>query len=92
MAAPSLNVTGTITARSVSSLTIKTTQGKTVKLAISSATRFYRVVQITRAQLKTGSFVAMNARLVNGKVAARDVVTTTSGTTATIFTPGKAII
>lgn len=34
----------------------------------------------------------MSARLVNGQVTARDVVTSPSGTTTTIFSPGKAIV
>lgn len=83
---------GTITARSSTSLTVRTTRGKTEKLALSTGTKAYRVVVIARGQLRTQSFVALSARLVDGRVAARDVVTALSGTMVTIFTPGKAII
>ena len=92
MAAPSLNVAGTITARSSTSLTVRTTQGKTEKLALNAATKAYRVVVIARGQLRAQSFVTLSARLVDVRVTARDVVTAPSGTMVTIFTPGKAII
>lgn len=91
-AVPSLNVAGAITARSSTSLTVRTTQGKTETLTINAATKAYRVVAIARRQLRPQSFVTLSARLVDGRVTARDVVTAPSGTMVTIFTPGKAII
>ena len=83
---------GTITARSSTSLTVRTISGKTEKLTLGAATKAYRIVAIARGQLRAQSFVTLSARLVDGRVAARDVVTALSGTMVTIFTPGKAII
>ena len=89
---PSLNVAGTITARSATALSVRTAQGKTTTLTIAAATKYYRLIQVARAQLRTQAPVSMSARLVNGQVTARDVVMTPTGTTATIVTPGKAIL
>lgn len=61
-------------------------------MTVTAATTGYRVVPIARSALRSQSIVSMSARLVNGQVTARDVVTSPSGTTTTIFSPGKAIV
>jgi hypothetical protein len=74
---------GRITALSSGAITILPAGGAKTTLALTAATTLYRVTPITRAQLRTGAYVATRASLGAG-AAASDVVEAAPGTTISI--------
>jgi hypothetical protein len=76
-------VTGSITALTSSSITIKPASGPNLTLALSATTPVYRIVAISRAQLHTGSYIAARVGLGAGSPAAA-VIEAATGTTISI--------
>src|SRR5579883_2863740 len=73
-------LTGTITGMDNGSLTLKTVQGTSQTMKVTSSTAVYRVVAATAAQLKAGMYVSAQPSTVNGQqVAVNVVAATTSG-------------
>lgn len=73
-------LTGTITGMDNGSLTLKTVQGTSQTIKVTSSTAVYRVVAATAAQLKAGMYVSAQPSTVNGQqVAVNVVAATTSG-------------
>src|SRR5579883_2507982 len=73
-------LTGTITGMDNGSLTLKTVQGTSQTMKVTSSTAVYRVVAATAAQLKAGMYVSAQPSTVNGQQVAVNVVeATTSG-------------
>jgi hypothetical protein len=81
--------TGTVSALGNGTLTLRTAQGASQTVKLTSATKVYRVTATTRASIAAGTYVAVRAARVNGKPTATDVVAAPAGTTATIVTPGS---
>jgi hypothetical protein len=79
-------VTGSITALTSSSITIKPAGGPNLTLALSATTTVYRIASITRAQLRTGSYIAARVGLGMGSPASA-VVEAASGTTISLGGP-----
>jgi hypothetical protein len=76
---------GTITGLANGSLTLKTVQGASQTIKVTSSTAVYRVVRATAAQLKAGMYVSAQPSTVNGQqVAANVVEATASGILPTI--------
>jgi hypothetical protein len=71
-------------------LTLRTAQGASQTIKLTSATKVYRVAQTTRTRIAAGTSVAVRVATVNSKPAATDVVAAPAGTTATIVAPGAA--
>ncbi|HVA92867.1 MAG TPA: hypothetical protein VNL71_23845, partial [Chloroflexota bacterium] len=76
-------LTGRLTARSSSSITIQPLGGAKTTITLSAATTLYRVSVIARSQLRTGSYVATRASMGAGAFA-NDVVEAAPGTTISI--------
>jgi hypothetical protein len=76
---------GTITGLANGSLTLKTVQGASQTVKVTSSTAVYRVVRATAAQLKAGMYVSAQPSTVNGQQVATNVVeATASGILPTI--------
>jgi hypothetical protein len=75
--------TGKITAIAAGSITIQPIGGTKTTMTLNAATKLYRVVPITRARLRAGSYVATRAALGTGTTAS-DVVEAVPGITISI--------
>jgi hypothetical protein len=71
-------------------LTLRTAQGASQTVKLTSTTKVYRVTEATRTHIAAGTFVAVRMATVNGKPTATDVVAAPAGTIATIVAPGTA--
>jgi Domain of unknown function (DUF5666) len=68
------HVTGTVTAISDTSVTVKTTAGKTVEVAFDAKTTYTRAKQpIQKADIKAGDRIVIHAAEVNEKLVAHTV-------------------
>jgi Cu/Ag efflux protein CusF len=68
------HVTGTVTKVSATSVTVKTTDGKTVQVGFDAKTTYTRATQtIQNADLKVGDRVVIHAEEVNEKLVAHTV-------------------
>ena len=76
---------GAITSLGNGTVTLRTAQGSSKTLKISSATGVFRVVEASPVQYQSGSYVAVRPATVNGRQVAADVVdSAVSGTIASI--------
>jgi hypothetical protein len=68
------HVTGTVTKVSVASVTVKTTEGKTVQVGFDAKTTYSRADQpIQKTDIKVGDRVVIHAEEVNEKLVAHTV-------------------